>query len=117
MKGPWLQLIRRIHLYVSVFFAPLLLLFIITGWAQTVGYQASGMKNFSEVHTGQYFPITRTIYGAKGEKLTLSGQTGTASSGRQIMIWPAKWLVVAMCVSLMVSTSLGLVLAFTMVRN
>ena len=118
MKGRWLQWIRRIHLYLSVFFTPLLLLFIITGWAQTVGFdQTSIMKNFSEVHTRQYFPMTRTIHGAKGEKLTLAGQTGTSKSGRQIMIWPTKWLVVAMCVSLMVSISLGLVLAFTMVRN
>ena len=116
MNGQWLPWIRRIHLYISVFFAPLLLLFIITGWAQTVG-ETSLMKNFSEVHTGQYFPVTRTLYGAKGEKLTIASQTGTAKSGPQIMIWPAKWLVVAMCISLMVSVALGLVLAFTMVRN
>jgi len=116
MNGQWLRLIRRIHLYISVFFAPLLLLFIITGWAQTVG-ETSLMKNFSEVHTGQYFPTTRTIYGANGEELTIASQIGTAKSGRDLMIWPTKWLVVAMCISLMVSVSLGLVLAFTMVPN
>ncbi len=57
---------------------------------------------------------TRTI---NGDKIELAGQVGTAKNSVPEMTWPTKWLVVAMCVSLMVSISLGLVLAFTMVRN
>ncbi len=80
MNGQWLQLIRRIHLYLSVFFTPLLLLFIITGWAQTVGFQTSIMKKFSEVHTGQYFPTTSaSTITINGEKVELSGQRGDAA--------------------------------------
>ena len=34
-----MKAIRKIHLYLSVFFAPLLIFFIGTGWYQTVSTQ------------------------------------------------------------------------------
>ena len=114
MRGKWLLLVRRLHLYLSVFFAPLLLLFVITGWAQTMGFvnSTSVMRSLSRVHMNQYYP-TPGANGPneKGLKFSFKGKGGGNFT------WPTKWLIVAMCVSLLVSISLGLILAFTMVRN
>lgn len=113
MRGKWLLMVRRLHLYLSVFFAPLLLLFIVTGWAQTMGFARSTpvMHSLSEVHTAQYYPLPTAETG----KFRFEGKRGGLK--RAEMNAPTKWLVVAMCVALLVSVSLGLVLAFTMVRN
>jgi hypothetical protein len=104
MNGKWLLLVRRIHLYLGVFFAPLLLLFVTTGCWQTVvprtqkpyGYDPSLIEKLSEVHTSQNFPVP-------GHNTNIT--------------WPTQCLVVVMCISLITSISLGLVLAFTLVRN
>jgi hypothetical protein len=115
MRGKRLLLARRLHLFLSVFFAPLLLLFVVTGWAQTMGFVRSSvvMEKLSRVHTSQYFPTTIETNKRFG------GQIGTARNGRPP--WsttrPTKLLVAAMCVALLVSIALGLVLAFTMVKN
>lgn len=117
MRGKWLHWVRRFHLYLSVFFAPLLLLFVITGWAQTTGFVNSTvlMRELSAVHKDQYFSIGG--YRANG-KWTFAGQTGTGTkNSTQRITWPTKLLVVAMCIALITSISLGLILAFTMVRN
>lgn len=119
MRGKWLILVRRFHLYLSVFFAPLLLLFVITGWEQTTGFGQSFplMQNLSQVHTGQYYPVTSNITGKTGG-YSFAGQTGTGTkNSKETITWPTKWLVVAMCIALITSISLGLVLAFTVVRN
>jgi len=116
MHGNWLFWVRRLHLYLSVFFAPLLLLFVITGWAQTMGYVnwGSTMWRVSEIHKAQYFPTSDT--GTLG-KLRISGQTGTSKGAKIQPTSPMKWLVVAMSMALVISISLGIILAFTMVRN
>jgi hypothetical protein len=122
MHGKLLLLIRRTHLYLSVFFAPLLLLFIITGWAQTMDFDHSStlMERLSKVHTKQYFP-TDNSFDRKQIFTTAPGspETGQKESGNNVkkLTWPIRWLVAAMCVALIVSISLGLILAFTMVRN
>lgn len=104
MRGKWLLWVRRCHLYLSVFFAPLLLLFVITGWWQTVvprtkkpyGYQPWLIEKLSDIHKSQYYPGF--------------GKTSLSSFSFEV-------LVVAMCIALTISISLGLVLAFTTVRN
>ncbi|MCE0524022.1 MAG: hypothetical protein LV480_14025 [Methylacidiphilales bacterium] len=63
MRGKWLQRVRRIHLWLGVFFSPLLLLFITTGLWQTFvpdddkdkGFFNSTMSKFSSIHTDDYF--------------------------------------------------------------
>jgi hypothetical protein len=63
MRGNWLQRVRQIHTWLGVFFSPLLLLFIITGWWQTFvseddkdkGFFNSIMVKFSTIHTDDYF--------------------------------------------------------------
>jgi hypothetical protein len=124
MRGKWLLWVRRTHLYLSVFFAPLLLLFVITGWAQTMDFDHSTtlMQKLSRVHTSQYFPTEsapdrKTVFTTGSPaKFEIAGHTGAKNAVKRIS-WPTKWLVAAMCVALIVSISLGLVLAFTMVRN
>ena len=104
MRGKWLLIVRRTHLYLGVFFAPLLLLFVITGWWQTVtvnrnkgiGANAYFMNKLSDIHIAQYYPI---------------------AGSHHFSTWMFKTLVVAMCIGLILSLVLGITLAFTMVRN
>lgn len=62
------KLLRRAHLYLGVFFAPLLLLFVITGWWQTVtinrnkglGFGQTTIEKLSTIHVDQYYPVAGT---------------------------------------------------------
>jgi hypothetical protein len=110
MRGPVLLVVRRLHLYLSVFFAPLLLLFIVSGLAQTMDFDHSTplLRDLSQVHTKQFFP-TAADAGKIGEKIDRARFTELTK--------PMRWLVAAMCGALLVSICLGLALAFTMVRK
>jgi hypothetical protein len=63
MRGKWLKRIRQLHTWLGVFFSPLLLLFIITGWWQTFATDDDKdksafhtfMERFSDIHTSDYF--------------------------------------------------------------
>jgi hypothetical protein len=113
MRGKFLLVVRRLHLFLSVFFSPLLLLFIVTGWAQTMDFDHSSavLGRLSQVHTRQFYPTGPATTDARGE-IRVPG--GKQESGYTV---PMKWLVAAMSVALIVSISLGLILAFTMVRQ
>jgi hypothetical protein len=114
MQGKWLFIVRRLHLYLSVFFAPLLLVFVITGWAQTMNFDHANpfLNRLSEVHTRQFFPTTAQQRSANGSYI---GQWNVVKT--RMPNEPVKWLVAAMSVALLISIFLGLILAFTMVRN
>jgi hypothetical protein len=66
MRGKWMHRVRRIHTWLGVFFSPLLLLFVITGWWQTFvseddkdkGSFNAAMSKFSSIHTDDYFART-----------------------------------------------------------
>jgi hypothetical protein len=98
VRGNWLQRIRAIHTWLGVFFSPLLLLFIITGWWQTFatedtkdkGFLNSIMVKFSTIHTDNYFP----------------GHAGTHHASQHFKI-----LVACMAVALILTILLGLALA------
>ncbi len=104
MRGKLLLFVRRMHLYLGVFFAPLLLLFVITGWWQTVtinrnkaiGANTFFMNKLSDIHVAQYYPV---------------------AGSHHFSTWMFETLVVAMCIGLILSLVLGIALAFTMVRN
>jgi hypothetical protein len=95
--------VRRLHLYLSCFFAPLLLFYIGTGWYQT--FNINRNKNLAEaedlvsklqsVHVDQIYP------------------NKTAERYRTM---PFKMLVVVMSISLIVTIGLGIYLAFTVGR-
>jgi hypothetical protein len=97
--------IRKLHLYLSVFFAPLLLFFIGTGWYQTVntqrnkllGEQDTFASRLTSVHVDQIYP----------------SNTGTGEYSTLLF----KTFVVSMCVALLVTIALGIILAFKTTRR
>ncbi len=98
--------LRQLHLYLGVFFTPLLLFFIGTGWFQTVdhdrlkspGEAETWTQKLRVVHTDQIYP-----------------ETGAIRQGGSPKLFQA--LVVVMSVALILTTALGLVLAFRFSRS
>lgn len=94
-----MKLLRRLHLYLGCFFAPLLLFYVATGWYQTVtlrrnkglGEAEDWLSKVRSVHVDQIYPSES----ANGYSPTLF-----------------RILVVAMSIALIVTTVLGIVLAF-----
>ena len=97
--------IRQLHLYLSVFFAPLLIFFIATGWYQTVNTQRNKLlaeqdtwvNKLTSVHVDQVYP--------------------TESGAGEYMTGPFRALIVAMSICLLVTIALGLFLAFRTSRR
>jgi hypothetical protein len=95
-----MKAIRKIHLYLSVFFAPLLIFFIGTGWYQTVntqrnkllGEQDTFVSRLTSVHVDQIYP----------------SDTGTGEYSTLLF----KSLVIAMSIALLATIALGIILAF-----
>ncbi len=93
--------LRQAHLFLGVFFTPMLVFFIGTGWYQTVNIER--LKSTSEaeslvqklrvVHTDQIYPGDTEIRKPSSPKLFQA-------------------LVVVMSAALLVTTGLGVVLAF-----
>jgi hypothetical protein len=100
-----MKTLRRLHLYLGCFFAPLLLFFVLSGWYQTANPER--LKSVSEaetwvqktrvVHTDQIYPGEREVR--------------QPSSPRAF-----QWLVYGMSAALAATTALGVVLAFRSVR-
>jgi hypothetical protein len=99
------RVIRKLHLYLSVFFAPLLVFFVATGWYQTVntqrnkllGEQDNLVSKLTSVHVDQIFP----------------SETGTEEYKTTLF----KALVVTMSIALIVTIVLGMILAFRSTRR
>ena len=98
------RILRRLHLHLGVFFAPLLLFFVLTGWYQTAfpdrrkGVQDSDdwLSRLNRVHVEQYYPSkTAEGYGTKGFSV----------------------LVGVMSVALVATVVLGVVLAFQVLKG
>lgn len=93
--------LRQLHLFLGVFFTPLLLFFVITGWYQTVDLERlkspseaeSLVQKLRVVHTDQIYP-----------------ETGVLRQKASPTLFRA--LVVVMSVALILTTLLGLILAF-----
>jgi hypothetical protein len=98
------KILRRLHLYLGCFFAPLLLFYTGTGWYQTVteqrnkglGEQRGWVGNLTSIHVDQIYP------------------TETASSYSPFLF---RCVVVLMSISLIVTISLGIFLAFRTTRR
>lgn len=98
--------LRQAHVFLGVFFTPLLVFFIASGWYQTINPER--LKSVSEaetwvqkmrvVHTDQIYPGDHEVRKPSSPKLF-------------------QGLVVAMSVALLATTILGLVLAFRFSRS
>jgi uncharacterized iron-regulated membrane protein len=99
-----MKFIRRLHLYLGCFFAPLLLFYVATGWYQTltldrnknVGEAETFVAKMASIHKDQIYPTESALgYSTK----------------------PFKILVVVMSIALILSVLSGLYLAFRMLRQ
>lgn len=98
--------LRLYHLYLGVFFAPLLLFFIGTGWYQTQNRDRlkdpseaeTWVQKFRVVHTDQIYPSELEFKKRSSPKLF-------------------SWLVGVMSAAMIATTVLGLVLAFRVNRS
>ena len=99
-----MKFLRRLHLYLGCFFAPLLLFYVSTGWYQTlnvnrnkaVGEKGDWISNLRSIHVDQIYP------------------TETANSYSPVLF---RALVVVMSISLIVTVGLGIFLAFRSSRK
>ena len=99
-----MKLLRKLHLYLGVFFAPMLIFFVGTGWYQTV--HEDRLKSPADAETlVQKLRVVHTdqIYPGGGDVRRQSPKL-------------FKTLVVVMCTALLATTALGLVLAWRMMR-
>lgn len=95
--------VRRWHLFLSAFFAPMLLFFVATGWHQTVnvdrnkslGERTDWIGRMTSVHVDSVYPDPKVE--AYDPKLF-------------------QWLVVGMSICLIITIALGIYLAFTVGR-
>jgi len=100
-----MKLIRKLHLYLGCVFAPLIIFFSITGAWQTFSFHESSkdktytppawISKLSEVHKNQR---TERVPGARPSV-------------------PLRWFIVLMSIGLVVTTILGLYMAFKMTRS
>ena len=98
-----MKTLRRIHLYLGCFFAPLLLFFVGTGWYQMFherkknpGESEGWVDRLSDVHVDQiYFNETASSFSPK----------------------LFQFLVILMSLSLILTVLLGIVLAFRSIRQ
>lgn len=101
-----MKLLRRLHLYLGCFFAPLLLFYILTGWYQTLNPNRlkspseaeTLLQKFRVVHSDQIFPSENEL--------------DKPSSPKKY-----RALVVVMSIASTVMILIGLVLAFKTLRQ
>lgn len=99
-----MKLLRRVHLFLGCFFAPLLLFYVATGWYQTVNPdRRKGVSDsldlvsrLNRVHVEQYYPTE-------------------AAGGYSTYAF--RILVVVMSIALITTLALGIILAFRTSRN
>ena len=97
-----IKAMRNIHLYLGCFFAPLLILFVITGCWQTFNLHEASKKS------GGYQPpqIVKTL-----SQIHIDQSLGDHKKDLKPS-WIFRYLIVLMSIGLSVTTVLGIVLAF-----
>ncbi len=100
-----MKLIRKLHLYLGCLFAPLIIFFAITGAWQTFSWHES-----SEDKT-----YTPPAWIGKLSEVHKNQRTEHAPGARPSV--PLRWFIVLMSVGLVVTTLLGIYMAFKMTRN
>lgn len=101
-----MKLIRKLHLFLGVFFTPLLVFFVATGWYQTLsperfknpGEAETLLQKLRVVHTDMIYPGEREFSRPSSPKLF-------------------QGIVGAMSAAVLITTILGVYLAFKTVRG
>ena len=101
-----MRTLRRVHLYLGCFFAPMLLFYILTGWYQTLnpnrlkspGEAETLVQKFRVIHTDQIYPTEHEFTKPSSPKLYQA-------------------LVVVMAAAATATIVLGIILAFQTLRN
>ena len=99
-----MKFLRRLHLYLGCFFAPMLLFYVATGWYQTLhtnrnktpGEAGDWVSRLTSVHVDQIYPA--------------------ASANAYSPSW-YRALVVTMALALILTVGLGIILAFQVTRK
>jgi multidrug efflux pump subunit AcrB len=99
-----MKLLRRVHLFLGCFFAPMLLFYVATGWYQTLtvrrnkalGEAEDWLGRLRSVHVDQLYP------------------SETANAYSPLLF---RMLVVSMALALIVTIVVGVVLAFRSIRQ
>ena len=100
-----MKFIRRAHLYLGCFFAPLLVFFILTGWYQTV--VPNRVKSASEAET-----LWQKLRVVHSDQIYPSEQEFEKPSSPKLF----QALVVVMSIAATLTVVLGLVLSFKLIR-
>lgn len=100
-----MKFIRRAHLYLGCFFAPLLVFFILTGWYQTV--VPNRLKSASEAET-----LWQKLRVVHSDQIYPSEQEFEKPSSPKLF----QALVVVMSIAATLTVVLGLVLSFKVIR-
>lgn len=100
-----MKFIRRAHLYLGCFFAPLLVFFILTGWYQTV--VPNRVKSASEAET-----LWQKLRVVHSDQIYPSEQEFEKPSSPKLF----QALVVLMSIAATLTVVLGLVLSFKLIR-
>lgn len=101
-----MKTIRRLHLYLGLFFTPMLLLYILTGWMQVVNPER--LKSPADAET--FLQKVRTVH---VDQVYPGDDEFTKPSSPKAF----KALSVFMCIAATVTIVLGVVLAFKTLRN
>ena len=96
--------VRRLHLYLSCFFAPLLLFYIGTGWYQTLNPN----RNKGLAETGDWISRLRSVH---------VDQVYPSDSVKEYSPAFFRFLVVVMSICLITTVALGIYLAFRSTRH
>jgi hypothetical protein len=100
-----MKFIRRAHLYLGCFFAPLLVFFILTGWYQTV--VPNRVKSASEAET-----LWQKLRVVHSDQIYPSEQEFEKPSSPKLF----QALVVVMSIAATLTVGLGLVLSFKLIK-
>ncbi|MFT4589174.1 MAG: hypothetical protein ACI9VS_004037 [Candidatus Binatia bacterium] len=119
-KIRWIFLFRRLHLYLGCFFTPMLLLYILTGWYQTVnvdrlkgaGEAQTILQKARLIHTESVIPAH--VSQKEMDNYDISKGRPVISASKPATF---KWLAIVMCIMATVTIVLGLILSFKTMKN
>ena len=121
--------VRQLHLYLGTLFAPLIIFFALTGILQTLNLhegpgtpawiaQIAAVHKKQALQSGQPKRRPPAANDANGEGANRPRRDdGEGGNKRGPSPWPLKWFVVLMSIGLVITTALGIYMAFKYERN